>query len=158
MTAKKKASDMLKEPHATPAMVRAMVELGRVEDDCGLKQDAAPSAPGSGPLAKVIQLPVWPEAVRGVPNGVLRSALFGAIKKGPRRYLSRERIASLEGVEILYTGERLDQGDLDVWQAVLHIARLQGLGDECRATAYQLLKILGKTKINNLRVKGNDRF
>jgi hypothetical protein len=145
MTAKKKASDMLKEPHATPAMVRAMVELGRVEDDCGLKQAAEPSAPDSGPLAKVIQLPVWPEAVRGVPNGVLRSALFGAIKKGPRRYLSRERIASLEGVEILYTGERLDQGDLDVWQAVLHIARLQGLGDECRATAYQLLKILGKT-------------
>jgi hypothetical protein len=48
-------------------------------------------------------------------------------------------------VDILYTGQRLDQGDLDVWQAVLHIARLQGLGDECRVTAYQLLKTLGKT-------------
>jgi hypothetical protein len=42
--------------------------------------------------AEIIQLPIWPEAVRGVPNGVLRSALFGAIKKGPRRYLEREQI------------------------------------------------------------------
>ena len=28
---------------------------------------------------------------------------------------------------------------------VLHVARLQALGDECRVTAYQLLKLLGKT-------------
>jgi hypothetical protein len=34
----------------------------------------------------VMQLPFWPESTRGVPNGVLRSALFGAIKKGARPY------------------------------------------------------------------------
>ena len=28
---------------------------------------------------------------------------------------------------------------------LLHIARPQGLGNECRVTAYQLLKALGKT-------------
>ena len=95
--------------------------------------------------AEIIQLPIWPEAVRGVPNGVLRSALFGAIKKGPRRYLEREQIHSLDGIRIIYTGARLDQGDLDVWETVLHVARLQALGDECRVTAYQLLKLLGKT-------------
>jgi len=145
MTAKRKASDMLKNPNATRAMVRAMVELGRAEDDCGLLQETAQPTMDNRPPAKAVRLPVWPEEARGVPNGVLRSALFGAIKKGPRRYLKRERIASLDGVEIFYTGERLDQGDLDVWQAVLHIARLQGLGDECRVTAYQLLKLLGKT-------------
>ncbi len=38
-------------------------------------------------VARVIQLPLWPEAVRGVPNSVLRSALFGAIKRGRRAYL-----------------------------------------------------------------------
>lgn len=145
MTAKRKASDMLKDPNASRAMVRAMVELGRAEDDCGLLQDTTPPTPGNRPPAPVARLPAWPEEARGVPNGVLRSALFGAIRKGLRRYLKRERIASLEGVEIFYTGERLDQGDLDVWQAVLHLARLQGLGDECRVTAYQLLKLLGKT-------------
>jgi hypothetical protein len=93
----------------------------------------------------VIQLPLWLDTFRGVPNGVLRSALFGAVKKGARRYMERERIAAIDGIEIRYTGARLDQGDLDVWETVLHIARLQKLGNECRVTAYHLLKVLGKT-------------
>lgn len=96
-------------------------------------------------LSNVVNLPVWPEAVRGVPNGVLRSALFGAIRRGKRKYMEREQIHSQEGVSILYTGARLDQGDLDVWECVLHLVRDQPLGAECRVNAYQLLKILGKT-------------
>lgn len=44
-----------------------------------------------------------------------------------------------------YTGVHLDQGDLDVWETVLHMARAQELGAECRVTAYRLLKELGKT-------------
>lgn len=97
------------------------------------------------PPAQIIKLPLWPEAVRAVPNGFLRSALFGAIRRGARRYMERQRIAALDGIEIFYTGQRLDQGDLDLWEMLLHIARLQGLGNECRVTAYQLLKALGKT-------------
>lgn len=93
----------------------------------------------------VVQLPLWPDVVRGVPNAALRSALFGAIKKGARTYLERQEIRALDGTSIIYTGARLDQGDLDVWETVLHIARIQTLGDECRVTAYQLLKLLGKT-------------
>lgn len=95
--------------------------------------------------AKPIMLPLWPEVVRGVPNAALRSALFGAIKKGARAYLERQEIHAQEGIRIIYTGARLDQGDLDVWETVLHIARVQALGNECRVTAYQLLKALGKT-------------
>ncbi len=64
--------------------------------------------------AQVIHLPLWPESVRGVPNGFLRSALFGAIAKGKRRYIDGEQLAALDGIEIRYTGQRLDQGDLDV--------------------------------------------
>ncbi len=105
----------------------------------------SPEALPASPPAKVVMLPIWPDAVRAVPNGFLRSALFGAIRRGARRYMRREQIAALEGIEIYYTGERLDQGDLDVWEMILHIARLQGLGNECRVTAYQLLKALGKT-------------
>ena len=112
-------------------------------------QESLPLSPEALPLqpppAKVVMLPIWPDAVRAVPNGMLRSALFGAIRRGARRYLRRERIAALDGIEIFYTGERLDQGDLDVWETILHLARLQGLGNECRVTAYQLLKALGKT-------------
>ena len=112
------------------------------QESLPLSPEALPSRP---PPAKVVMLPIWPDAMRAVPNGMLRSALFGAIRRGSRRYMERERIAALEGIEIFYTGQRLDQGDLDVWETILHLARLQGLGNECRVTAYQLLKILGKT-------------
>ncbi len=103
-----------------------------------------PPEPETPPPAQVVKLPLWPEAVRAVPNGMLRSALFGAIRRGPRRYLDREKVAAIEGVEIEYTGQRLDQGDLDVWECVLHIARSQAMGRECRFTAYTMLKMLGK--------------
>jgi len=92
-----------------------------------------------------MRLPSWPEVVRAVPNVALRTALFGAIRKGARAYLERQEIFAQGGIEIVYTGARLDQGDLDVWETVLHLARTQPLGSECRVTAYQLLKMLRKT-------------
>ncbi|WP_447788291.1 plasmid replication initiator TrfA [Pseudomonas farris] len=90
-------------------------------------------------------LPNWSDSVRRVPNVALRSALFGAISKGHRPYLERVKINALGGISILYTGALLDQGDLDVWETVLHLARMQELGSECRVTAYRLLKDLGRT-------------
>ena len=109
------------------------------------QQNNRSSAPIALAKSNVVQLPSWPEPTRGVPNGVLRSALFGAIKKGPRRYIEGEQIAALDGIEIRYTGQRLDQGDLDVWESLLHIARLQAMGEQCRFTAYAMLKLMGKT-------------
>jgi hypothetical protein len=114
--------------------------------------------PSASSQNNIVQLPLWPEPTRGVPNGVLRSALFGAIKKGRRRYMEREYVASLEGVEILYTGQRLDQGDLDIWETVLHIARLQEMGKQCRFTAYAMLKMLGKTDTGKNRITLHDRL
>ncbi|MGK5049882.1 plasmid replication initiator TrfA [Janthinobacterium sp. GB4P2] len=111
------------------------------------------------PLPKnVVQLPLWPEPVRAVPNGFLRSALFGAIAKGKRRYIDGEQLAALDGVEIRYTGQRLDQGDLDVWESVLHAVRLQELGSQCRVTSYALLKLMGKTDTGKNRVTLNKRI
>lgn len=91
------------------------------------------------------QLPLWPEPVRAVPNGFLRSALFGAIAKGRRRYINGEDLAAVDSVTIRYKGERLDQGDLDVWESVLHAVRLKDLGSRCRVTSYALLKLMSKT-------------
>lgn len=97
--------------------------------------------------AKILQLPlpIWPDQVRGVPNVALRSALFGAIKRGPRRYMDRELVTSLDGYEVRYTGPRLDQADLDVWEALLHLARRQGLGNRIEASERQLLKEAGRS-------------
>lgn len=104
------------------------------------RKAAAPARQGPGK-----SLPLWPDAVRGVPNGMLRSALFGVIKKGSRRFMQGEQVAALEGIEIRYTGQQLDQGDLDVWESLLHVARVQKMGEQCRFTAYALLKLMEKT-------------
>ena len=111
------------------------------------------------PLPKnVAQLPLWPEPVRAVPNGFLRSALFGAIAKGRRRYINGEDLAAIDGVTIRYKGERLDQGDLDVWESVLHAVRLQEMGSQCRVTSYALLKLMGKTDTGKNRTTLHNRI
>lgn len=140
-----------KAPAAEPPAAHDLLAKMKAIEARALERSRQRRAQGTLPLdaeapppAQVIKLPLWPEAVRAVPNGVLRSALFGAIRRGPRRYLDRERVAALEGVEIEYTGQRLDQCDLDVWECVLHMARSQTMGQECRFTAYAMLKILGK--------------
>ena len=95
--------------------------------------------------AKVIQLPLWPEPKRGTPNAVLRGALFAAVHKD-RQYMHRqELIAAQDGITIRYTGEQLDQADLDVWEQTLHLARTQALGTECYFTAHGFLKALGRS-------------
>jgi hypothetical protein len=106
----------------------------------------------------VVQLPLWPEPVRAVPNGFLRSALFGAIAKGRRRYINGEDLAAVDGVSIRYKGERLDQGDLDVWESVLHAVRIQELGSQCRVTSYALLKLMGKTDTGKNRTTLHNRI
>lgn len=92
-----------------------------------------------------VLLSKWSDSVRRVPNVALRSALFSATNRGNRPYLERVEINAQGGISILYTGALLDQGDLDVWESVLNLARSQKLGEECRFTAYRLLKDLGKT-------------
>jgi hypothetical protein len=123
------------------------------------KQRAKDSPLPDSPIPRnVVKLPIWPEPVRAVPNGFLRSALFGAIRKGRRRYIKGEQLAALDGIEIRYTGERLDQGDLDVWESVLHAVRLQELGSQCRITSYALLKLTGKTDTGKNRATLHERI
>lgn len=97
------------------------------------------------PLREEARLPQWPEKIRGVPNAILRSSLFASIKKGRRRFVKGERLVSITGIEIYYTGERLDQADLDVYEGLLHFARLYPLGSPYFITSYALLKLMGRT-------------
>jgi len=95
------------------------------------------------------QLPMWPERIRGVPNSVLRSALFTATKRGKRQYFERQKIASVDGISVVFTGPRLDQADLDVWEQCLHIARNHGLGNTIQFTAHGFLKAIGRSTGNS---------
>jgi hypothetical protein len=68
--------------------------------------------------AKGYQFPLWPDPARGVPNEFSRSALFAAIQATDKRYLDNEEIASQAGVTITYTGRRLNQIHLDVFEGI----------------------------------------
>jgi hypothetical protein len=130
-------------------------ELNRVLARCAAIA-AAPDKPEAKatrppefkPPAKVVQLPLWPEAAPAAPNPLLRSALFPAIKRH-RRMLDRETIPSLSGIEIKFTGKQLNQEDLEVWLQVLNLARNHPLGEICHTTAHGLLKSLDRPTGNS---------
>lgn len=87
---------------------------------------------------------MWPNHIRGVPNAILRSALFGALPKGQRAFQTRVKKASVDGVVVIHTGPQLDQADLDVWQHCLHIARIEGTGTRIYFTASSFLQAIGR--------------
>jgi predicted transcriptional regulator len=94
--------------------------------------------------APVVRLPLWPAELRTCPSCVLRSALFGVVQRGRRKALEGEILATWEGVTIRYTGWRLDQADLDVWLAALHLAREHHLGVRVSVTLNAMLRTIGR--------------
>ena len=91
-------------------------------------------------LSKDLKLPDWPDTKRGTPNSFLRSALFSAIQSKDRVFLKDVVLASQEGVAVNFTGEQLNQEDLTLWEALVHLAKDEPLGNVCKFTAYDILK------------------
>ena len=134
-----------KEPTITTDDLLAKIKTAEQRAKQRRAQESAPSTLAAAHIpAQVVKLPVWPEAVRSCPSCVLRSALFGVVRRGRRKYLERRIIATWTNTTIRYTGIGLDQADLDVWLTLLHIAREQGLGTEIQVTIHGLLKALGR--------------
>lgn len=90
-------------------------------------------------------IPTWPDQKRGIPNLCLRSALFGVIQRGRRKAVKRETIAAISGLNIRYTGWRLDQGDFDVLAHSLHLASHQSTGQYVQFTAKGFLRGIGRS-------------
>lgn len=93
---------------------------------------------------EVVHLPHWDEDQRAAPAAVVRSALFGVVKRGTRAAVQNELLASWAGNEIRYTGFRLDQADFDCWLQVLHLARAHPLGRGVRFTGRGFLSAIGR--------------
>ncbi|MBU1059483.1 MAG: TrfA family protein [Proteobacteria bacterium] len=90
-------------------------------------------------------LPLWPIQTRGIPNICLRSSLFGVIQRGRRKAVKGEVIAAVKGLDIRYTGWRLDQGDFDVLIHALHLVSLQQTtGEYVRFTGKGFLHGIGR--------------
>lgn len=112
-----------------------------------------PQKPSGPPADAVTQmeriLESLPRVVRdgglAAPNVALRSALFAGANSLGKRGLRRETLASLSNITLIYTGMRLDQGDLDCWMAIMqaaHEGELDGYG-RFLVSGYRLLQIMG---------------
>lgn len=91
-------------------------------------------------------LPIWVPELRGVPNALVRGALFNAAKttKDSRReYFHNKQVRTPNGTKIEYRGEELRQDDLSVFMTILHFGRHVSLGQPIYFSAYQMLKELG---------------
>jgi TrfA protein len=133
----------MSEPERIDAeLTRAIESLGRaIKDNLRIEEPE----PEKKLPAKVIQLPLWPEPKRGMPNPALRSALFSAVQSKDRRFINHELIAAVNGIEVRFKGEQLNQEELEVCAQVFHLARLHPLGNICHTSAHGLLKALGRS-------------
>ena len=108
-------------------------------------QSPVPQPP---PTTTILALPWWPAGGRAVPNPIVRSALFGVVRRGRREFLEQVQLPAIGGTDIRYTGARLDQADLDVWMGILEIFKGQDIAlRRGRATvgAREFLRSIGRS-------------
>jgi len=90
-----------------------------------------------------LPFPQWPDDRRAAPNDMIRSALFGVVQRGRRLMLKKYELPGPPGWHLYYTGQRLDQVDLDIWLEVMHRARNTAPGSAFRFTLRSVLRALG---------------
>ena len=122
-----------------PDLRASLERLGTVIKDT--PQRSEPQPPSS---AKIIQFPLFPEATRPVSNDMARSALFSCIQGKDRRFIKDALLATVDGVEIRFTGEQLNQDDHDLLMQLIFMAREKPVGAWVTMPAHTILKALGR--------------
>lgn len=122
-------------------------EAGGVGDDLAKRVKEIQQRARDKKRAEILQspqLPLWPEAVRSLPNEIVRSALFNAKnRKQKRESLRQAPIVVIGEGRITYTGEELRQDDETVWLQLIHQAKEQHLGELIEFTPYSFCKAIG---------------
>lgn len=109
----------------------------------GGKGATQPTAPALKPPPAQLSLELWPDAVRGVPNAVLRGALFG-VSQVRKTHKKRTLIAATDNYEVRFKGETFNQTDLDALSAMLHLAMPHPLGTRVEFSVNSFLRGLGR--------------
>ena len=101
-----------------------------------------------------VQLPIWPDGVRGGPNPLLRSALFAGVPSRYRKVFEARSsashepegitIASQDGISLRYTGTQLNQYDADVFFEIIHRLRRNPLGQAAYFNGCDFLRAIGR--------------
>lgn len=99
-------------------------------------------------LKELTQLPLfyYPDTTRIISNDMARSALFAAIQGANRKQFKKELLATIDGIEIIFTGEQLNQDDHDLLVQLIHIAKDKPFGQTITVPANVILESLGKGK------------
>ena len=89
------------------------------------------------------QLALWPESERGIPNELVRCAVFSAKNRKERREVYRATapliVPVIGGGEVVYIGEELRQDDETVWMQLVHLAK-EARSESVSFTPYSFLK------------------
>jgi hypothetical protein len=93
---------------------------------------------------KVYQLALWPDDKRAMPSDFIACALFAGIQGKDAVYVEQERLASINGLNVIFTGRRLTQVHADVWEGIMHLARKLPEGRVIRFRARELLRLIGR--------------
>ncbi len=96
-------------------------------------------------------LPLWPEDQFAAPSSIIRSSLFSVMqRRGGRIYIKNEAIASWKGTEIIYSGEKLDQADFEVFMYACKICSMLkiSLGELVSFERAPYLREIGRHKSN----------
>lgn len=94
------------------------------------------------------------EEKRAIPNSFLRGALFGLVKKGKRAVVKDASMYTMSHYDLLFSGEYLDQNDLELWDTLIYLAKSKQIENELRITLYELCKVMRLTpgKLNYARL------
>ena len=127
-------------PRKLQARIDAMLAKGREV----VSPQAVIEDPEAADSAFCEKLPAVSEHKRAVPNAILRSSLFGVVGKGFRKYEKNVLKATAQGLTVKFTGEQLDQADLDVYLECVRRCSKKPLGDLVRFSIYDFLKSIGR--------------
>jgi TrfA protein len=120
-----------------PDLRASLERLGTVMKDAAPRSE--PEPPSS---AKIIQFPLFPEATRPVSNDMARSVLFSCVQGKDRIFIKDALLATVDGVEIRFTGEQLNQDDHDLLMQLIFMAREKPVGAWVTIPAHAILKAL----------------
>ncbi len=107
-----------------------------------------------------VYLPIWRDNIRAVPAPLVRSALFGIVRRGNRRFINKEKIPSWTNVDLTFKGEQLAQRELDVFMYAckLHSTLRIPLGEPVPFKCKTFLGKIGLAKSKANRDYLNDMF
>lgn len=121
------------------ARLKAIAEEAQTRMEAGQKDELAQKHANG-------QLTFWPPSERGIPNELVRSAVFSVKNRKERRQMYRAneplRVPVIGGGEVIYIGEELRQDDESVWMQLVHLAK-ESRSDWVSFTPHSFIKALG---------------